>query len=506
MHALLKMITGTFFSRISGFLRDILLFSMLGASMETSAFLIAFAIPNLFRRLCGEGALSAAFIPVFSKRYAQHPTTAAKFLNIFFSKFGVYLGVSTLCVGVFLRLLMRGISCSKWYVVCELTTLMLPYLWFICTAALLNGTLNVLNAFAITAFSPILLNLTMILGIACCRLYATPMQWVMVLSLSVVIGGFFQWILPKRQLKRKGYPVSWCWEPDEGFTEVWHLFVPSILGVAIYQINALCGRLFAYAIDPTSVSFLYLANRFLELPLGLFAFSIISILLPKLSLSIAQNDTQHTHQLLHNHIQLLQLLLIPSAIGLACLASPILNVFFCWNRFASQSVEQVVPLLRIFTIGLPLFGLTALFPRIFYAHHEAMIPVKISFFTFIAYLISALGLSHLFQVPGLVWASVVSNGLQLWLQIRSLQNQYPNLKVSYRSLLHIPWISNILLGLFLVFVNRQIPWSYNKLHDTLYLGCVISAGLLIYGLGLLTLERKYFSLLQPLWKRYLQKR
>ena len=169
-------------------------------------------------------------------------------------------------------------------------------------------------------------------------------------------------------------------------------------------------------------------------------------------------------------------------------------------------MEQVVPLLRIFTIGLPLFGLTALFPRIFYAQHEAMIPVKISFFTFIAYLISALGLSHFFQVPGLVWASVVSNGLQLWLQIRSLQEQYPNLKVSYRSLLHIPWISNILLGLFLVFVNRQIPWSYNKLHNTLYLGGVIGTGLLIYGLGLLTLERKYFSLLQPLWKRYLQKR
>ena len=105
MHALLKLITGTFCSRILGFLRDIVFFALLGSSMEASAFLIAFAIPNLFRRLCGEGALSSAFIPVFAQRYVQRPRSATTFLNAFFSRFGVYLSIVIFVVMLILALL-----------------------------------------------------------------------------------------------------------------------------------------------------------------------------------------------------------------------------------------------------------------------------------------------------------------------------------------------------------------------------------------------------------------
>ena len=174
--------------------------------MEASAFLIAFAIPNLFRRLCGEGALSSAFIPVFAQRYVRRPRSATTFLNAFFTRFGVYLGIVIFFVMLILALLHQWVTDPKWATVLYLTNAMLPYLWFICTAALLNGALNVLNAFSLTAFSPVLLNLTMLTGLWYCATYTDPMEQVRILSVCVIFGGLLQWFLPKQQLKSNGFP------------------------------------------------------------------------------------------------------------------------------------------------------------------------------------------------------------------------------------------------------------------------------------------------------------
>ena len=247
MGALLKLITGTLCSRILGFLRDIVFFAVLGSSREASAFLIAFALPNLFRRLCGEGALSAAFIPVFAQRYAQQPQTTARFLDTFFTRFGVWLG---LAVGVGMLALGIGqtiTTSSKWQTVLFLTLLMLPYLWFICTAALLNGALNVLNKFSLTAFSPVLLNLSFLVGLTLCPLCETPHMQVSFLSVCVVIGGFLQYVLPKLQLRRNGFRLKFCRESDADVTRVGQLFLPGVFGAAVFQLNALLslGKIFA---------------------------------------------------------------------------------------------------------------------------------------------------------------------------------------------------------------------------------------------------------------------
>ena len=168
MKAIFHMISGTFCSRILGLLRDIVFFAILGSSMEASAFLIAFAIPNLFRRLCGEGALNSAFVPVFAQRYIKQPTTVHNFLNLFFSRISVYLFIGIF----FFMLILSGmdlfINDLKWATVIYLTNTMLPYLWFICIAALFNGALNVLDDFSLTAFSPVFLNLSMLTGLGLC--------------------------------------------------------------------------------------------------------------------------------------------------------------------------------------------------------------------------------------------------------------------------------------------------------------------------------------------------
>ena len=480
MSALLKLMTGTLCSRLLGFLRDIVFFAVLGSSREASAFLIAFALPNLFRRLCGEGALSTAFIPVFAQRYTRQPQTTADFLNAFFTRFGIYLGIT---VGVGMIALGIGqcfLPSSKWHTVLFLTQWMLPYLWFICTAALLNGALNVLNAFSLTAFSPVLLNLSFLIGLFLCPLCETAQTQVLLLSVCVVSGGFLQCLLPKQQLKRKGFPLSFRWESDADIAYIWQLFLPNILGAAVFQLNALLGRFLAYTVDDGGASFLYLANRFLELPLGLFSFSIFSVVFPQLSLFVAKNDNRSASILLQNGIRLLLLLLIPAAIGLFILAEPILNLCFRWGKFSQTDIRQVVPLLKLFSLGLPLFGLTALFSRIFYAYKDTKTPFAIAVSVLIAYIPSAVFLMQPFGISGLAAASLLSTVFQLQLQIHFLRQKTPVFSETLRVLRKLPWMAFILFAIYLHIISDDLPWSFDKTHDALLLCILITASVALY--------------------------
>ena len=496
MHAFLKLVTGTLCSRILGFVRDVVFFAVLGSSLEASAFLIAFAIPNLFRRLCGEGALNSAFIPVFAQRYVKHPQSVNSFLNLFFTKFGVYLGISVLVIMYALAVLHHYIDNPKWSTVIYLTNAMLPYLWFICVAALLNGTLNVLNAFSWTAFSPVLLNLIMLLGLGFSHLFSTPLSQVTWLSVCVILGGFLQWFFPKLQLKQKGYPINqFVWGHDADLDRIRNLFLPCILGAAIFQINTMLGRFFAYTIDEHAVSFLYLSNRFLELPLGLFAFAIISILLPKLSLANAKNDVLGSKRLLHNGIHVLCLLLIPSAIGLYILADPLMHLCFCWGKFLKQDTQQVAMLLKIFVIGLPFFGLSSLFTRVFYAHNNTKTPVKLSFITLIFFITFTALFVDKCGVKSLALASVLSTGIQMYLQIYILRKTYPHYRLKYQPLPLASWACFLVFAFCVSFLFHLFPLQTTKLYATLSLTGFIFISLCIYFLALSIFNKKALHLL-----------
>ena len=499
MHALLKLITGTFCSRILGFLRDIVFFALLGSSMEASAFLIAFAIPNLFRRLCGEGALSSAFIPVFAQRYVRRPRSATTFLNAFFSRFGVYLGIVIFFVMLFLALLHQWVTDPKWATVLYLTNAMLPYLWFICTAALLNGALNVLNAFSLTAFSPVLLNLTMLIGLWYCATYTDPMAQVCILSVCVIFGGLLQWFLPKQQLKSNGFPLNtFVWKKDSDLRRIWNLFLPSVLGAAIFQINTMLGRFFAYIVDERSVSFLYLANRFLELPLGLFAFAIISVVLPKLSLHNAQQDELSAKGTLASGVQLILLLLIPCAIGLYLLSQPILDLCFRWGKFSEEDIRNVIPLLKIFAIGLPLFGITALLTRVFYAHKDTKTPVKLSGITLVLYIVSFLVFMPIIGISSLALASVLSTLILCILQVKIIQKRYPFYMLTFNMFFGKKCFALALFAVILYYFNHIIHWHLQKIGMAIQLSLLILISGLIYLILLRIFDKTSFRTLLKL--------
>ncbi|MDR2396612.1 MAG: murein biosynthesis integral membrane protein MurJ [Puniceicoccales bacterium] len=500
LHPILKMIMGTLCSRILGLLRDTVFFAILGSGMQASAFLIAFAIPNLFRRLCGEGALNSAFIPVFAQRLVHQESSSGHFLNLFFSRVNVYLGVGIVASMGFLYCLQTYAPIHhRWETVINLTCIMLPYLWFICLAALYNGALNVLNAFSLTAFSPILLNVFMLLSLGISTGFENDQTRILIVSCGVVVGGFFQWYLPRNQLKGlKTWQPKFCWQSDKDLQRIWWLFIPSVLGAAIFQINTLLGRLLAFSIDEQAVSLLYLSNRFLELPLGLFAFAIISVLLPQLSLCEAQRKSMEANTILQNSLHLLLMLLLAASVGLFLLAKPILNLFFCWGKFSTQDVQLAVPLLKIFAVGLPFFGLTALLTRVFYANKDTKTPVYIAIYALILYLITALSCIHLYKAAGLALASVLSTIAQCLLLWHILAKRYVHYQLKLIPLIvkKIPCL--LLLGTFVYATSRWLPIESPKIETCFLLSTIIIPSALIYGFSLFFMDNRAFKCLQTI--------
>ena len=334
----------------------------------------------------------------------------------------------------------------------------------------------------------------MLLGLFVCSFYENTFKQVSIISIFVILGGVLQWILPKKQLKQKGYPLqTFSWHSDPDLQRIWLLFVPSILGTAIFQINAMLGRFFAYILDERSVSFLYLANRFLELPLGLFAFAIISIILPKLSLYTAQQNESDAHRILKQGINLLFLLLIPAAIGLFVLAQPILEIFFCWGNFSHNDAQQVAPLLKIFAVGLPIFGITALLTRIFYAHKDTVTPVKLSFITLITYIVSFISFVPFFHINSLALASVFSTFIQLILQIKIIQKRYSFYKLHLWQYFRKKWSVFLLFTGILTGISQFCTWTQEKIHDAVIILCVVMLSVIIYLLLLKYLDKKSFK-------------
>jgi putative peptidoglycan lipid II flippase len=494
------MITGTLCSRILGLLRDVVFFAILGSGMQASAFLIAFAIPNLFRRLCGEGALNAAFIPVFAQRLVHQKSSSGHFLNLFFSRVNIYLGICIAASMVFLYGLQTYAPIPhRWETVINLTCIMLPYLWFICLAALYNGTLNVLNAFSLTAFSPVLLNVSMLLSLAISTRLENDQTRILIVSFGVVVGGFFQWHLPRNQLKSlKAWQPKFCWQSDQDLKRIWGLFIPGVLGAAIFQINTLLGRLLAFSIDEQAVSLLYLSNRFLELPLGLFAFAIISVLLPQLSLCEAQRKSREANTILQNSLHLLLTLLLAASVGLFLLAEPILNLFFCWGKFSVSDVQSAVPLLKIFSIGLPFFGLTALLTRVFYAHKDTKTPVRIAIYALILYLITAFACIHFYKAAGLALASISSTISQFLFLWHILTKRYTHYQLKLMPLIAKKIPCMLLLGTFVYTASRWLSVESQKIETCFSLAIIITLSTLIYGFSLFFVDNRAFKCLQSI--------
>ncbi len=403
----------TLASRLLGLLRDVLLFASLGAGPLNSAFILAFTLPNLFRRLLGEGALTSSSIPVLAESLEKRGRAdALALLNAILGRLGlVLLALQLVAVPVFLLVEALPGLAERWYAGARLSLLLFPYMLFICLGALLCGMLNVLGRFGVAALNQAWLNLTMIAAIlAGLRLFpADGWSRVLLISAGVLAGGALQLLAPALGLARHGWRPSVRMGSHPELPKVLRLFLPGLLGAAIFQINILVARFLAFSLDDTATSLLYLAARLVELPLGVFAIAVTTVFFPELARLSATGREAEFAGAFSRGLSLILMITLPATLGLGLLAGPVLGFLFQWGLFAASDVRAAAPVLAASALGMPFFAWSTLLVRAWYARQEMRTPVLFAAANLFLNLVLGLALMRVWGAVGLALANTASS-------------------------------------------------------------------------------------------------
>ncbi|MBU0677309.1 MAG: murein biosynthesis integral membrane protein MurJ [Verrucomicrobia bacterium] len=407
-------------SRILGMVRDILMAGFFGTSLVSSAFYVAFTIPNLFRRLFGEGALSAAFVPVFVETREKEGDPAAWSLaRRIITLVGLVLLLIVIAGIVVTTLMLAGAEPgTRSEAVLRLLRIMLPYMLFICLTGLSMGILNSFKHFAVPAAAPCILNVVWILTIlfVCPLLGSTAEVQIRGIAWAVLIAGFLQLAAQLPMLSRFGYHpgISFDWR-DRKVKRVFLLMGPAALGMAVTQINVAVDKVLALWAGAWAPAALFFSERLIYLPMGLFATALGTVLLPVLSGHAARKDTRQIRETVNHALRNLLFVMAPASIGLLILARPIVSLLFGWKSFDESSVQFTSVALQFYAPGLLIFSLAKVFVPSFYAMQDTKTPVKVGLVTVVVKL--ALSLLFVTTWPahlkhaGLAFSTVLAESL-----------------------------------------------------------------------------------------------
>lgn len=413
---ILKVSTGTLGSRVLGLARDMLTMAYLGVNAVSAAFIFAFMVPNLFRRLMGEGAMSSAFIPVFSQTLKSGGKEKAfEFLNrILTRSAAALLAIVIVAAGaaVAAHALLGGVE--KYALCSAYAAVMMPYMLMICLAAVICASLNVMGYFALPAMTAVWLNIAIISSIllAGAAMGAPPEGVAAAMCAGVLAGGAAQLAIPAMELRSKG----WRFKPDfSGSPEVsefFSIFAPALVGAGIIQANMFASNALALWVNDVAVSAIYVSSRLVELPLGMFTFAIVTVYFPKLAMiSEAEKSGEYSREYARALVSLM-FITVPAAAGLAALSPDILQTLFEWGRFGTADVEKCAPVLAISAAGIPFYSLATFSARGFHSLKDTRTPMMVSAAAFAVNLALALALMGPFEARGLVAANVASGIFQ----------------------------------------------------------------------------------------------
>lgn len=407
--------------RLFGFARDAMIAHVFGATMAADAFFVAFAIPNLVRRLGGEGALSAAMVPIVTASLRKEgPHGLPHLANGLFAAVAVILlllsGVGMLIAPWLVRAMVPGFwtTPEKLHLTVALTRLMLPFLVFMGLTAVSMGLLNALGHFAVPALAPTFMNIVMIAGILLVSPHLeTPIYG---LAAAVVVGGALQWLGQMPVLLRRCVPRRWVWDwrHPELARIIW-LTLPSLFGLAVADVNSLVGQWLACFLADGSVSYLYYGNRLVEFPLGIFGAALSVAALPVLSSHATQRDLKALTQSVAFAIRLLLFLTLPATCALIVLRVPIVTILFERGEFTRQATEGTAVALLYYGMGLCAYaGLKVVVPA-FYALQDTRSPVRIGLYTILLNLLLSLALMGPLAHGGLALATSLAAFVNLGL-------------------------------------------------------------------------------------------
>ena len=489
----------TMLSRVLGLMRDVVLANVIGANGNADAFFVAFKIPNFLRRLFAEGAFAQAFVPVLADTREKGGLKAVRELV---DRVAGVLG-GTLLVLTLLTILASPVVATifapgflrdpaKLALTGDLIKITFPYLLLISLTGFAGAILNTYRRFAVPALTPVLLNLSLIAA----ALWLTPAfeEPAFALALGVLIAGFAQLLFQVPALAGIDLVPRPRWAPEhDGVKRILVLMVPALFGVSVSQINLLLDTVLASLLPTGSVSWLYYSDRLTELPLGVFAIAIATVILPILSGQRARADDPAFSETLSWAIRSVLLIAIPATVALAFLAEPLLVTLFQYGAFGAQDRVMAAVSLQAYSLGLGAFMLVKVLAPGFYAREDMKTPVRIG--------IIAMGtnmvLNLLFVLPLLWWFNIGHAGLALATSVSAWLNAvllYRGLRLhGVLSITGIPvgWMIRIVLATLLMtlvlwwFTPNITLWeNWTAWHRGYRLVGLCFGGLCAYAIGL----------------------
>jgi putative peptidoglycan lipid II flippase len=424
----------TFASRILGVVRDQVISYYFGAETTADAFRVAGRIPNLVRDLFAEGAMSAAFVPTFTRQLTLHGrerawTLASSVIN----SLVLVTGIIVLAGIVFAEPLVRTFAPEfstvpgQVELTVHLTRIMLPFLTLVAVAAVLMGMLNSMGHFFVPALSPAMFNVAVVAISVIFIPFAGSLGLmpITIVAIGTLVGGLGQLAIQWPPLRREGFryrPVIDI--RDEGLHRVLLLMGPGTIGMAATQINVFVNTILATGAGIGAVTYLDLAFRLMYLPIGLFGVSIAAVSTPAVSRLVAEGNFERIRSTLAGAIALMLLLNIPATLGLMVLAEPIVAVIFERGRFTAADTMATAAALRFYALGLVGYSIVRIVSPTFYSLHKSRIPVMVSMASVAVnvalnwWLVGTLGFRGL--ALGTSITALLNASVQLWLMRREL--------------------------------------------------------------------------------------
>ncbi|MGY2291418.1 murein biosynthesis integral membrane protein MurJ [Pseudomonas sp. SDO528_S397] len=485
----------TMISRVLGFVRDTLVARIFGASMATDAFFIAFKLPNLLRRIFAEGAFSQAFVPILAEYKTQQGEEATRTFIAYVS--GLLTLVLTLVTLV-------GMLAAPWVIwatapgfantpekfalTTDLLRVTFPYILLISLSSLAGAILNTWNRFSVPAFVPTLLNVAMIVFALFLTPYFNPP--VMALGWAVLAGGLAQLLYQLPHLKKIGMLVLPRLNlKDTGVWRVMRNMLPAILGVSVSQISLIINTAFASVLVSGSVSWMYYADRLMELPSGVLGVALGTILLPTLSRTYANKDRHEYSRILDWGLRLCFMLVLPCALALGILAEPLTVALFQYGQFTAFDASMTQRALIAYSVGLLAIIVIKVLAPGFYAQQNIRTPVKIAIFTLVVTQLLNLAFIGPLKHAGLALAISVGaclNAGLLFYQLRKQKMFQPQpgwTMFALKLLVAVGLMAAVLLGL----MHVMPAWDQGQMLERfMRLGLLVVVGVVVY-FGLLLL-------------------
>ena len=514
----------TMASRVLGLGRDVAITAVFGASALASAFVTAFTLPNLFRRLLGEGALTAALVPTLQEETKARGTGGAHALVNQVATWTL-LASGVITVTAMAVLAARGWwaprleaagweadTVARWAMGAGLGVVLFPYLVTVCLAAVFSAALQIQGRFLEPALNPVWLNLS-ILGLLGAGVWsvagddaAARMHW---LCAGVLLGGVLQMVVPALALRRLGWRPRFAAERSAGVRQIARLMVPTLFGSAIYLINTTVSRLLGLSLDDAAATVLNLSTRLMELPIGVFALAVATVVFPQIAKHAAEGRMDQLAEDYGKGMRLILLVNVPAAFGLAVLAEPITRVLFERGAFTAQDTAVMAPVLAASALALPFLAFVSLTLRAFYALKDTATPVRVALVSFVVNVVASVALMRGLGATGLALASTIAVVVQAALLQVLLTRRVGGLK--FRRI--APHLAKVSVASLLMAGVVAAGWAWwgrvagegvGGGWELLGLALVVGAGVAVYGGAALALRVEGLAEMVALVRRKLR--